>query len=218
MEAIHTEDYKGYTINIYPDVDPISPREDPYFSKIICWHKRYNLGDRNLKDSYSDLKHCYLKDLTDYCDNWEAVEKVLIKEFKAYIIMPLFLYDHGGISLRTYSHGQYACWDGGYVGFIYVTKEDILKEYNVKTISKKLKEKIIKRLEHEVEAYSDYLNGNVYGYKIVKSKVCEHCQSETEEEFNSCWGFIGDYEYAISEAKSQIDYIVKNQNKETITQ
>ena len=39
----------------------------------------------------------------------------------------LYLYDHSGITMSTGSFCD--SWDSGQVGFIYVTKEDIEKEY-----------------------------------------------------------------------------------------
>jgi len=205
MDAIHTEEYKDYTIEIYYDEVPINPREDSYFSKMICFHKRYTLGDKH--------------DLTsDQFNNWEEMEKYLIKEKKAFIIMPLHLYDHSGISMKTFSHGVHANWDCGQVGFIYVTKEDIKKEYNIKTISKKLKEKVIDRLKLNVEYYSQYLEGNCYGFKILKENKCEACEHEDFEEIDSCWGYIGDYDELIIEAKRSIDNMIKEKSKETIKQ
>ena len=41
-----TEEYKGYTINIDYDEDPMNPRTDwDNAAVMVCWHRRYNLGD-----------------------------------------------------------------------------------------------------------------------------------------------------------------------------
>jgi len=53
----------------------------------------------------------------------------------------------------------------------------------------------------EVEEMDSYVRGEVYGYVI--------------DEEDSCWGFVGDIKYCIEEAKSIVDYMVKN---EVVTQ
>ena len=60
----------------------------------------------------------------------EVLEKQ-VKELKAVIILPLYLYDHSGIAIKV---GSFICkavhaeWDSGKIGFIYATKEDIKKK------------------------------------------------------------------------------------------
>ena len=194
-----TVEREGFTGKIFQDECGESPREWDNIGKMICWHNRYTLGDENLLDLWSELKECSLKKLTDYCNGWDEIEEVLKKEFGAVVILPLFLYDHSGISMRTYSHGQHAGWDGGYVGFIYATKADILKEYSVKRITKAIKEKVEKILTSEVETYSQYLEGDVYFFNIADADG---------EIVESCGGFYG-MESAKDEVNSQIDYAIK---------
>ena len=139
---IETLEQGKFKAEIYPDFDAESPRNWDNLGKMICWHNRYTLGDEVLQEDYVYSKECKVKDLTSECNNWEEVEEVLRKEFKAVVILPLYLYDHSGISMRTYRHGHHANWDCGCVGFIYVTRDDILKEYNKKKISKAIIEKV----------------------------------------------------------------------------
>ena len=196
-------EYKGYNINIKYDEALESPREWGNLGKMVCWHKRYTLGDEKLQEDYVYSKECSVKNLTEYCDNWEEVENVLIKEFKAFIILPLFLYDHSGLSLKTFPHGYHGSWDCGQVGFIFVTKDDVRKEFNVKKISKKVKEKAEKILISEVETYSQYINGEVYYFSI---------ENEEGEQIDSCGGWYN-IEEAITEAKSIVDFDIKEHEK-----
>ena len=72
----------------------------------------------------------------------------------------------------------------------------------IKRISKKKREQIEKRLASEVEAYSSYLNGEVYFYQIKQG----------EEEKDSCGEFIGmDHEKSglMECAKNAIDCEIK---------
>jgi len=127
---------------------------------MLCKYGRYDLGD---KHSY-ELK--YLRQI-------EAN-----KEGK-YIVLPLYLYDHSGITMRT---TPFSCpWDSGQVGVIFVEKNKVREEYGWKVITAKRKEKILERLKGEVETYDQYLRGEVYGFrKLVDG-----------EEVDSCWGFYG---------------------------
>ncbi len=198
-ESYETIERSGFVGKIFQDECGESPREWYHLGKMICWHNRYTLGDVKLLDNYSYSKECKLSNLTEYCNGWDEVEEVLKKEFGAVIILPLFLYDHSGISMRTYSHGVHAGWDGGYVGFIYATKADILKSWMKKKLTKSLLEKAKKCLEGEVEKYSQYLEGDVYFFNIADADG---------EIVDSCGGFYG-MEAVKQEVNSQIDYYIK---------
>ncbi len=42
---------KPYTLSVVPDDDPVSPREDrDNFGTIVCFHRRYTLGDEHHYD------------------------------------------------------------------------------------------------------------------------------------------------------------------------
>ena len=109
------------------------------------------------------------------------------------VILPLYMIDHSGIAL---SISPFGCpWDSGQVGIIYCSEEVMKKE------SLSSREQTIKCLTSEVETYSDYVQGNVYGYQI-EGELCD----------DSCYGFMGDTDYMVTEAKSQIDYCIKEQS------
>ena len=65
------------------------------------------------------------------------------------------------------------------LGYIYVTKEDVRKEYNVKRVSRKVLDKVTKLLQSEVEEYDHFLTGNVYGYEITKEGKGQGGKSST---------------------------------------
>lgn len=158
-----------------------SPREWDNLGTMICFHKRYDLGD----------KHNYSVD--DY-NSWEEMEKAILKEEgKGTIILPLYLYDHSGISIST---GSFSCrWDSGQVGFIIADKKKILQEFGGKILTKKTKEKVVSILESEVSTYSQYLEGEVYGFII---------EDEEGEQLDSCFGFYGN-DFAINGMLEYID-------------
>jgi hypothetical protein len=175
---------KNHKIKIIQDNDPTSPREDDNLGIMVCFHGRYNLGDN----------HDYNKN--NY-DSWNELEKAIEKNEKPLAILPLYLYDHSGITIST---APFGCrWDSGQVGFIFTTREKVseLMGANVTRNSKKLREKLEKQLIGEVETYDQYLTGDIYGYEIY---------DEEENLVDSCWGYYGQEE-CLKEAESIVEHI-----------
>lgn len=180
---METVEYKGYLINIYQDTYSENPREEwNNLGTMVCFHHRYNLGD----------KHELTLD--------EAMEHEEMLDRRGDVVLPLFLYDHSGITIST---SPFSCsWDSGKVGYIYVTREKIRKEYGWKRLTKARRENIESYLRSEVETYDDYLTGNVYGY------IIEH---EKEKNISGCSGFYGyDREKSglLEAARNEIDSLV----------
>lgn len=177
MSDYETYEHNGLTITIHDDEGSESPREWDNVGTMICSHRNYNLGDEQLQ--------------ADEFDGWEDVKKYLKKERKASIILPLGLYDHGGITM--YVGENHDRWDGGQVGFIYCTKEDIDREWNG---NRKQAEKY---LRGEIETYDQYLTGDIYGITVTNPR--------NGEELENCWGFYG-LEAAKKEAEAVADNFV----------
>lgn len=174
----HYDEYQvnGLDIKIFYDLYPESPREWSNVGTMICSHRNYTLGDEQFSP--------------DEYEGWEDLYKHLREERKAEIILPLFLYDHSGITMYTTGDGgyrQHEAWDSGQVGFIYCTQEDIDREWDGD--AKQAEE----CLRGEIKTYDQYLTGDVYGFSITNPK--------TGEEIDSCWGFYG-IEYVKQEAES----------------
>jgi len=185
MEATETKTIGKYKIEVFNDEDAQSPREDDNLGTMICFHGRYNLGDKH------DYNH------HNY-NGWDDMEKNIIKDNNVGVILPLYLYDHSGITMNTTG---FSCrWDSGRVGFIFISKDKIRKEYGWKNLTKKRLEKIKEYLVGEVKTYDQYLTGDVYGYRIT--------DTDSEEEVDSCWGFYGE-EYCMKEAVGITEYFVE---------
>jgi hypothetical protein len=93
-------------------------------------------------------------------------------------------------------------WDSGRVGFIFISKEKMLKEYGGKIVTRKLKERVEGYLKGEVETYDQYLTGDVYGYRVFKE------ENGVEEELDSCWGFYGE-DTCMEEGVGIMDYLLE---------
>ena len=180
--AIEEQNYKGYNIKIYQDEDPLNPRTEwDNFGHMVCFHGRYTLGDKHTMS---------IEDVKDILGRSDVVA------------LPLYLYDHSGI---TMSCKPFSCpWDSGQVGIIYVTYEEIKKEFSIQKVTPKYIEKIRKVLMNEVETYDKYLRGDVLGYVIEKDG----------RDIDSCWGFYDSVEYLVTECQSHIDYDIENEDKQ----
>ena len=110
------------------------------------------------------------------------------------IALPLYLYDHSGITMNT--TGFHCPWDSGQVGWIIVKREKVREEFSKKRISKKLLDKVIEILRSEVGIYDSYIRGNVFGYEIV--------EENGEDSVDSCWGYFS-YEHLLEDAKNVED-------------
>lgn len=196
---------KPYTLFIKDDTIIDSPREtDDCFGKMVCFHRRYNLGDEhNFSDKDDFLYSLFVDtigddekaereyerlqakfDPRDYHGRggyYEAVDNAILEVIeRKHVILPLYLYDHSGITMNTTG---FSCpWDSGQVGWIYASKDDILKEYGGKNLTQEKREKAETLLRGEVEYYDHYIRGDCYGFQLYKD----------DEELDSCWGFIGD--------------------------
>jgi hypothetical protein len=146
-------------IEIVHDIDPINPRKEfDHLGTMLYTSSRYLLGDKCV--SASEIE--------------EAVKD------PSMITLPVYAYIHSGVVLST---GPFTCpWDSGQCGIIYVSKYKVREDWKVKRISPKLHATILNCLQSEVQEFSDYLAGEVFGYRIL---------DDDGAEVDSCWGFYG---------------------------
>jgi hypothetical protein len=213
-EHAHVEVYRGYRIVIDYDSDPMNPRkEDDNVGTMICFHRKYNLGDEH---NYSNPQDVVLALTGKDEDELGRNPNDDLGDGSKYRLIwePLYLYDHSGITMST---SPFSCpWDSGQVGIIYATYDRIqlhhrtLFEENWTPPPDVLKtyEEILKA---EVETYDQYLRGEIYGYRVYAPDLDRDGDTDEEEdeywnenEEDSCWGFYGS-DAAIEAAKEFID-------------
>lgn len=194
MYVEETEKVGEYLIEIIQDENPESPRAWDNFGKMVCFHRRYDLGD----------KHNYK---SDNFDGWEDLKQHLIDNEDAAVVLPLYLYDHSGITMSTTPFGDIL--DSGQVGWIYCTKKE-LEELADTRSGQPVEERAAVLLKGEAETYDQYLRGDIYGYRISKLSTFDQGH-EHEEELDSCWGYYGT-ESCMEEAKTIVEYYT-NQKK-----
>ncbi len=152
------QDYDRPSLAIRRHTDPEDPRKDfDHLGTMVCWHRRYKLGDLQPIEPPEDW----------FKENYPP------EELKGSVLLPLYLYDHSGI---TMSAEPFSCqWDSGQVGWIFAKAEAIKEAYG--DCSDASLSSARECLLAEVKQYDQYLRGAVWGWEYGD---------------DSCWDYFGD--------------------------
>jgi len=198
--------YKGHTIKIESDPDPLNPRGDDFdnhLGTIVAFHKRHSLSDKK------ELSDGTILDSHDY-KGWNEMIAHVDKVEGGIVWLPIYMYDHSGITIKT---TPFSCsWDSGQVGFIYVSKKKIREEFSCNKVDNKRVESIKESLRSEIACFDDYLTGSTYGYTVLLPDGTGA---------HSCWGYYGsDHKDngLLEAAENFIDYLVKQEEKAGVQQ
>ena len=104
----------------------------------------------------------------------------------------VYMLDHSGLALSLSDFHD--PWDSGPIGFIWHVPE-----------KGELEEQIIQRFEGELEEYQAYLNGEVYGCRIIDDR----------EHIVETYSMIFGYQAVRDTAKRELDYYDSRREKET---
>ena len=214
-----------YALMVQPDDILISPREvDEHFGTMVCFHPRYALGDsHNYMDKDDFLREMYLNTVGNDERGMERYENMVNMVWSRKMTGPnpderavdnttLYLLDHSGLAMKTTSFHD--PWDSGQIGWIYVSKEDALKEFGGEKMTGAIKKKAEDLMRGEVAAYDCYLRGECYGFELYKNGELE----------DSCWGFMGDFsdvcknmaEYLPEGCKDMVEHLEEHNQPATI--
>lgn len=203
-EAHREELDGGVILKVIADDDRDSPRDwGNDITVMVCDHGRYNLGDDDGHDKAADA----IRNSRDYRPAWEDDDGEgldfsqgpdlynAIRRCSDIVTLPLYLYDHSGITIST---GPFSCpWDSGQVGFIFMDKPRILANCYTAAgkpgtiLTKALRDKAVAIMESDTEVYDQYLTGDVWGYVV---------EDEDGDTLDSLWGMYG-LDYAIDEGR-----------------
>ena len=134
--------------------ETFNPREDSNLGIMVCFHKRYSLGD--------SVTHPYAGNIVmEDAVKIEATSTCPVifndQKWEPSLVMPLYLYDHSGIAIST---GSFSCpWDSGKIGIIYAPYSKIKKWFGWSRMTKKRVELVRKSLLCEVEEYDKFIRG-----------------------------------------------------------
>lgn len=192
---VESEEYKGFKIVIEFDNDCESPRNWGLPSKMVFESGRQMpCGDENV----DDLEERLLS-LADYSDTVrESLEydfdlnRVVTRIKKTHLIIPIDVYIHSGVTVRTTSFSSRM---RDISGLIYISKEEAKKNWPKATLKQ-----MYTYLEGEVETYDQFLTGMVYRQYVE--------EIETEEWVDSCSGYYHEPKEIIAECKIFVDTLL----------
>lgn len=186
---VETYQRNGWTVKIdYDEGSSFDPHADMTPAcQFLFEHKRYTLPNDagvNLDDFSTE------QELMEHLEDIEG----------ALVIKHVYMYEHSGVALSV-SNDRYPFtdpWDSGTLGLAYVTRKNWADTQGTEwTGSQDQLDKARSLIEAEVDVYGKWLNGEVFGYRII--------DPVDDEEVDSCWGIIG-YEYVEEEANMSADH------------
>lgn len=202
----------GDTLLLVNDEYPLNPMEDwDMLMNYYTWENRY-ISMQKGANQFSDEEDwydsvmgegAYLRQAKKSKENNRSVvgfayDLCANLDKKGIYALPILKYEHSLV--RYYIGDSVDRWDGGVVGFAWRDKKELCKEYGVKKLSQKLKaETIEKVVESELRAYTNFANGEVYGFEL-------YSRENGEDPIDSCYGFIG-YDSTDELFKDVLEYI-----------
>jgi hypothetical protein len=183
MDAIETktvtQDGQTYRIAIYADTDAPNPFDDwDGMGSILSLNRRHNNIDPDGVDAAIG-------------DNPDAVL--------------LSYYEHGLClwSVAGELPAAARCpWDSVSFAGIWLPDAQTLESavnYGGRTRQHFMR----KRARQACEVYTQWCNGDIYGYQIERITACGDCGSDKTESVDSCWGFFG-LETCLNEAHAAL--------------
>lgn len=128
------------------------------FGTFATWHRRYSIG--KVQPS-------------------ESPDEFLAEQPENSIVIPIYMYDHGGLAFST---APFECqWDSGQLGVWVVTPDDLRATYGEDTPENRVQ--AARAVKGAIEYMNEIESGNVWGFEVLDfdGEVCD-----------SCWGFVGD--------------------------
>ena len=188
-----------YKLSFHQDNDSEDPRHWDPPATMLCWSKRYSLGDKHNYDTINDALYSlceqYGLDAETICKFQDGDkspkqrDQRIMDELKEHVCIKfIYMFDHSGITISVDDFRD--AWDSGVVGIIYMDKQTTLDNFpNADEVSWYMIAE--QHLRDEVNEYDQWINGDIYGYCLEKLVKCEHCNHEVEEHIDSMGGFYG---------------------------
>lgn len=177
-----TIEYKGYEIEIIQDEYAENPN---------------GMGDTTLGFLVYDHRQFYVKvDGAEPRDVYENTNDKGMYEFQGsymdkpadYKVYPVYAYIHSGVALSLGAGTDR--WDTSMAGFLLLNTEQYEED------------KLDEIAQSYIDEWNDYNMGNCWGFKVT---------DRDGEDVDSCWGFVGDADYPIEEAKGIVDHCIKQE-------
>lgn len=186
---------KNEILEIHFDMDgsfanPMRDRDTLF--NYYTWHNRYQSMQEN---NFGDFEEWYDSLLGDGAFNRQREKSIKNNRSvvgfandlcfnldKAGIVaVPILCYEHSDI--HYYIGNSIDYFDGSIAGVAWQRKEVLRNEYHVQRITKSIREVAFKVVEAELVTYTNWCNGNVFGYILYNAEG---------EQIDSCWGFVSE--------------------------
>lgn len=167
-------------LKVYVDPYPQNPLEWFDLGTVAYKHSHYKLGTEVINDPIDWLEEKLgIPHKREYTNQrLKFLEDRFLN--RDYIGLPLYLYDHSGITIST---TPFSCpFDSGQVGYIYTSKENIREIYGYKQITQERRKHILRVFEQVIHEFDMYIRGEHYGFVV---------EDENGDEIESNWGYIG---------------------------
>lgn len=200
MTVIETYEKNGWTCTLMLDDSPSNPRDDEsHFLFLGLSHRRYNIGDEQV-DHNMDCPLCGgcghgatqqdrdSEATCPLCEGCQSADSIaMLEAFIKHIHKPLHIRrvgmgDHSNVwyylggGASVFDPGG---WDSGNAGWMLY-----LPKHKEMWGGDPTPEELDVQMAAELQEYTDWCNGAVYGYVLTDING---------EEVDSCWGLIGDY-------------------------
>ena len=152
---------------------------------MVCWHEKYNLGDKHEFKSEKELFEHLMKKLNIKpeeigadMEDFENSKNKILDEIKKHIpIIPLYLYD--GKFPEMTNGEEHLGAKGEFVGYLFMDEEQMEKMF--KSSGEERMSDAVWYLIEDTDLYSHYISGNNFLYELFKDG----------EHFCEVSGFIG---------------------------
>ena len=186
----------GETLLLLDDSDPMNPMEDwDTLMNYYTWESRYIPMQEGAKN-FSDMEEWYDSIMGEGAFNRQmkkskenerssigfVYDLCANLDKKGIYALPILKYEHGLVNY--YIGDSIDRWDGSIVGFVWKEKKALCEEYNSKKLTPKLKEIVNKNIESTLKAYTNFANGEAYGFEL-------YSREDGDDPIDSCYGFIG---------------------------
>ena len=186
-----------FVLEVTRDENADNPRSWDNVGTIVSWNAHTRFGDKTINEQYQfelvllgilndsmNLSDSQYENIMEFA-NADVLYAAIKKHTKA-ALLPVYLYDHSGISISTcsrkFSMFDPARWDWGISGIIYCTESKIKKEYDVSEVTDETRKKAEDALRQEIKTLDMYFSGDVYEYTLQQG----------EEILDSCSGIYGE--------------------------
>lgn len=186
----------GETLLLVSDDDPMNPMEDwDTLVNYYTWESRYIPMQEGAKN-FSSMAEWYDSIMGEGAFNRQmkkskenerssigfVYDLCANLDKKGIYALPILKYEHGLVNY--YIGDSIDRWDGSIVGFAWKEKQNLCEEYSSKKLTPKIKEKINSIIEGELKAYTNFANGEAYGFEL-------YSREDGDDPIDSCYGFIG---------------------------